>query len=181
MRPRVRFWLRRRPSGLLEREFGCAIGFGPKACGNELPIRDMEADVMTSKSKRLSLSTVAVLALACFSAGAAAQQPIVPVLAGGEAEYDACGSQGAVRGLDAAGDGFLAVRGGPSSKHDMLDKIYNGQVVNLCDERGNWLGVVYSQKAVDCGVGTPWPSRQVYSGPCSSGWVYRKYVIGFAG
>ena len=86
-----------------------------------------------------------------------------------------------MRDLDTTGDGFLAVRGGPSSKHDMLDKIHNGQVVNLCDERGNWLGVVYSHKTKDCGVGTPWQRRQAYSGPCRSGWVYRKYVTGFAG
>ena len=130
-------------------------------------------------SRTLGLATA--LVLTGMSVTALAQQPQVPVLAGGEADYDACGSQGVVRGLDPNGDGFLAVRGGPSSKHGMLDKIYNGMIVNLCDERGNWLGVVYSHETADCGVGTPWPRRQAYSGPCRSGWVYRKFVADYAG
>lgn len=130
-------------------------------------------------SRTLGLATA--LVLTGMSVTALAQQPQVPVRAGGEADYDACGSQGVVRGLDPNGDGFLAVRGGPSSKHGMLDKIYNGMIVNLCDERGNWLGVVYSHETADCGVGTPWPRRQAYSGPCRSGWVYRKFVADYAG
>ncbi|ODS00632.1 integron [Methyloceanibacter methanicus] len=112
---------------------------------------------------------------------ALAQQPEIPVLAGGEADFDACGSQGVVRGLDPSGDGFLAVRSGPSSKHAVLDRVYNGAILNLCDQRGRWLGVVYSHETMDCGVGTPWPRRDAYSGPCRSGWVFRKYVADYAG
>ena len=130
-------------------------------------------------SRTLGLATA--LVLTGLSVSALAQQRQVPVLAGGEADYDACGSQGVVRGLDPNGDGFLAVRGGPGSKHGMLDKIYNGMIVNLCDQRGSWLGVVYSHETRDCGVGTPWPRRQAYSGPCRSGWVYRKFVADYAG
>jgi hypothetical protein len=133
----------------------------------------MEADAMVSNFKRWGLGAAIALALTSLSLAALAQQPNVPVLAGGEADYDACGSQGVVRGLDPGGDGFLAVRGGPSSKH--------GMIVNLCDQRGSWLGVVYSHETMDCGVGTPWPRRQVYSGPCRSGWVYKKFVTDFAG
>ncbi|MEM8575471.1 MAG: SH3 domain-containing protein [Pseudomonadota bacterium] len=136
---------------------------------------------MLSKLKSQSLGLAAALALTGISITALAQQPQVPVLAGGEADYDACGSQGVVQGLDPNGDGFLAVRSGPSSNYGMLDKVYNGAIVNLCDERGNWLGVVYSHESVDCGVGTPWPRRQAYTGPCRSGWVFRKFVAGYAG
>ena len=28
---------------------------------------------------------------------------------------------------------------------------------------------------------TPWARRKVYSGPCRSGWVYRKFVTDYAG
>jgi len=136
---------------------------------------------MLSKLNSRSLGLAAALVLTGLSVTALAQQPQVPVLAGGDADYDACGSQGVVRGLDPTGDGFLAVRGGPSSKYGMLDKIYNGYIVNLCDERGKWLGVVYSHESMDCGVGTPWPRRQAYNGPCRSGWVFRKFVAGYAG
>ncbi|WP_244462650.1 integron [Methyloceanibacter caenitepidi] len=141
----------------------------------------MEADAMVSMFNSRTFGLAAALTLTGLSATALAQQPQVPVLVGGEADYDACGSQGVVRGLDPNGDGFLAVRGGPSSKYGMLDKIYNGMIVNLCDQRGSWLGVVYSHETRDCGVGTPWPRRQAYSGPCRSGWVYKKFVTDYAG
>ena len=125
---------------------------------------------------------LAALMLACLPLATSAQQRHVPVMVGGEADFDACGSQGAVRGLDPqGGDGFLAVRAGPSSKYATLDKVYSGYILNLCDQRGNRLGVVYSHDTRDCGVGTPWPRRQAYAGPCRSGWVYRKFVGDFAG
>jgi len=125
---------------------------------------------------------LAALALACLPVLTLAQGGRVPVMVGGEPDFDACGSQGVVKGLDPqGGDGFLAVRGGPGSGYAMLDKVYNGYILNLCDQRGNWLGVVYSHETMDCGVGTPWPRRQAYTGPCRSGWVYRKYVGDFAG
>jgi len=128
-----------------------------------------------------SFGILAALALVCVPALTLAQGGRVPVMAGGDSDFDACGSQGVVRGLDPHGDGFLAVRAGPGSGHAMLDKVYNGYILNLCDQRGNWLGVVYSHETMDCGVGTPWPRRQAYTGPCHSGWVYRKFVGDYAG
>jgi hypothetical protein len=123
----------------------------------------------------------AALALACLPLTAAAQAR-VPVVAGQDGpDFDACGTQGVVRGLDPKGDGFLAVRAGPSSSYTMVDKVYNGYVLNICDQRGSWLGVVYSHETKDCGVGTPWPRAGAYNGPCLSGWVYRKFVTDFAG
>ena len=148
---------------------------------NELLVRNVEADAMTRTLKGRLLSLTAALVLSGLSATALAHRPQVPIIAGGEEDFDACGSQGVVRGLDAGGDRFLAVRAGPSSKHAMLDKVFNGAILNLCDERGNWLGVVYSHETKDCGVGTPWARRQDFSGPCRSGWVDSKYVAGFAG
>ncbi|WP_083240404.1 SH3 domain-containing protein [Methyloceanibacter methanicus] len=141
----------------------------------------MRRTVTAGDAKRHVFGVTAALALSSLSMTALAQQPEIPVLAGGEADFDACGSQGVVRGLDPSGDGFLAVRSGPSSKHAVLDRVYNGAILNLCDQRGRWLGVVYSHETMDCGVGTPWPRRDAYSGPCRSGWVFRKYVADYAG
>jgi len=125
---------------------------------------------------------LAALVLACLPAASIAQQSAVPVIAGQNPGYDACGTVGQVRGLDPqGGDGFLAVRAGPSSNYAMLDKVYNGYQLYICDQRGQWLGVVYSHDNQDCGVGTPWPRAGAYSGPCNSGWVYRKYVADIAG
>ena len=128
---------------------------------------------------------LAALALVCLPLATTAQQRHVPVIAGQNPDYDACGTVGVVRGLDPqGGDGFLAVRAGPSSNYAMLDKVYNGDLLNICDQsgsNGNWLGVVYSRDNQDCGVGTPWPRAAAYTGPCSSGWVYRKFVADYAG
>ena len=136
--------------------------------------------MVETRRPRLAGGLVA-LALVCAPLAATAQQSRVPVIAGQDPGYDACGTVGVVRGLDPKGDGFLAVRAGPSSDYAMLDKVYNGALVNICDRRGKWLGVVYSHETIDCGVGTPWPRAGAYSGPCLSGWVFQKYVADYAG
>ncbi len=124
---------------------------------------------------------LAALVLVCLPLASTAQQRAVPVIVGQNSGYDACGTVGVVRGLDPHGDGFLAVRAGPASSYAMLDKVYNGYLLYLCDQRGSWLGVVYSHETQDCGVETPWPRAAAYTGPCSWGWVYRKYVADYAG
>jgi hypothetical protein len=141
----------------------------------------------TMAETRISRRTgiLAALALACLPLAASAQQRHVPVIAGQNAGYDACGTVGVVRGLDPqGGDGFLAVRAGPSSNYAKLDELYNGNLVYICDQSGkggNWLGVVYTRGDADCGVSTPWPRAGAYTGPCSSGWVYRKFIADYAG
>ena len=137
--------------------------------------------MMIEASLRRCLGILAALALSCLPAAGAAQGSSVPVIAGQIRGYDACGSVGVVRGLDPRGDGFLAVRAGPGSDYAMLDKVYSDQLLNVCDDRGRWLGVVYSHETEDCGVSTPWPRPAAYTGPCRSGWVYRTYVKDFAG
>ena len=125
--------------------------------------------------------TLAALVLICLPLATTAQQSAVPVIAGQDPGYDACGTVGVVRGLNPKGDGFLAVRAGPSANYAMLDKVYNGYLLNICDQRGSWLGVVYAHETKDCGVSTPWPRAGAYSGPCLSGWVFKKYVGDYAG
>jgi hypothetical protein len=142
----------------------------------------LEEETMVTDRDRRPAGILAALILACLPAASIAQQSAVPVIAGQNPGYDACGTVGVVRGLDPqGGDGFLAVRAGPSSNYAMLDKVYNGYLLNICDQRGQWLGVVYSHETQDCGVGTPWPRAAAYNGPCNSGWVFRKYVADYAG
>jgi len=137
--------------------------------------------MVTTRSLRPA-GILAALALTCLPLATSAQQSTVPVIAGQNPEYDACGTVGVVRGLNPqGGDGFLAVRAGPASGYAMLDKVYNGYLLNICDQRGQWLGVVYSHETQDCGVGTAWPRAAAYTGPCASGWVFRKYVTDYAG
>lgn len=105
----------------------------------------------------------------------------VPVMVGGVAELDACGGRGEVRGLNPRGDNFLAVRTGPGSKYPMLDRLYNGNQVYVCDQYGEWIGIVYGEPMQDCGVSSPVPRRQPYQGPCQSGWAHRNWLVLIAG
>jgi hypothetical protein len=101
-----------------------------------------------------------------------------PVIVGGFA-YQACGT-GLVQGLNPLGDGFLAVRTGPSSEfYPQIDSLYNGMQIHVCREAGNWLAVVYAptgQWDERCNVSHPWPVALPYTGPCRSGWVFRQWV-----
>ncbi len=99
-------------------------------------------------------------------------------MAGGDG-WDACGSGGDVVGLDPHGDGFLSVRSGPGGKQFReIDRVYNGMHLKICDERGPWLGVVYTPdgNSQTCGVERSWPTRLPYTGPCRYGWVFSRYV-----
>ncbi|WP_428995635.1 SH3 domain-containing protein [Lamprobacter modestohalophilus] len=106
-----------------------------------------------------------------------------PVLVGGEPEYDACGGLGVVRGLKPGGDGFLALRSGPSAEARLVSKLREGDAVYLCDDVPGWIGVVVypSSPLVDCGVGSPIIPRQPYSGACQTGWVSEKWIELVAG
>ena len=124
-----------------------------------------------------------LLALATVSAGALAAMGSVPVMAGKVPDLDACMTLGEVSGLNPEGDGFLAVRTGPGEGHQMVDKLNEGRRVYICDERGPWVGIVYSNEPVDdgCGVTSPWEAPGPYTGPCRSGWVAARWIRNIAG
>ncbi len=137
---------------------------------------------MTKKSKFWAgAAGVAACALVSVLSGAVAGDNSVPVRVGGEAEFDACGSVGAVYRLNPNGDNFLAVRSGPGSAHVMIDKLYSNEQVFLCDQNGAWMGIVYGRDTADCGVGSPIADRQPYAGQCASGWVHSRYIKVIAG
>jgi hypothetical protein len=67
-----------------------------------------------------------------------------------------------VAGLDPNGDGFLAVRSGPGTKHRKIDELHNGDEVRTCAQSGAWVGITY---------GTPH----------RKGWVHGKWLVDGAG
>lgn len=140
-----------------------------------------------SKHSIIAAASVALAVLfltaASFAQGARID---VPIVIGGSGDFDACEGGGEVVGLNPRGDGFLSVRGGPSSNYGELDRLYNGNVVYICDNRGAWMGVIYPADGspadgTNCGVARPWPTRQPYTGPCKFGWVFSRYIKGIAG
>jgi hypothetical protein len=92
--------------------------------------------------KRLLLIAAALAALTTASI---ANRLALPVIVGGEQDYDACGSSGTVEGLNPHGDGFLAVKAGPGLNFERIDKLYNGMQVYICGEQGDWFAIVYSR------------------------------------
>ena len=105
----------------------------------------------------------------------------VPVMHGGEPDMDACGGWGEVRGLDPNGDGFLAVRTGPGTGYPMIGRLHEGDGVHFCDQRDNWIGIVYGEPGQDCQANPILPLRQPYRGPCKSGWAHRHWLVLLAG
>src|SRR5262249_38615547 len=139
-----------------------------------------------STRDRTMKKLIAMLMLATVASPALAggNRPTVPVFVGDAGpDYDACAGGGTVERLDPHGDGFLAVRSGPSSGYGTIDKLYNGKNVIICDQKGDWYGVVYSPgRDIDiCNVTTPWPRPMPYTGPCRSGWVHKKWIGNLAG
>ena len=133
------------------------------------------------------LSRIALIGIAslAFAIQAQAQEPgerpRVPIVIGGNYDWDACGGTGVVEGLDPAGDGFLAVRSGPGTKYAEIDRLYNGEELYICDQKGKWIGVVYTRRGQNCDVMSPWPARQAYTGPCKSGWAHQNWIRLIAG
>ena len=39
--------------------------------------------------------------------------------------------------------------------------MYNGEPVYMCDQKGKWIGIVYTRRGGDCNVMTPWPVKPV--------------------
>lgn len=131
----------------------------------------------------LAVAMVAALAPQITGAQMIPRRIDVPLMLGGNPDFDACSSVGQIVGLNPRGDGFLSVRSGPGgSQYREIDRLYNGNQVHVCGERGPWLAVVYpAGGGRDCGVGTPWPVRQPYTGPCDYGWIHSRYVRIIAG
>jgi hypothetical protein len=129
-----------------------------------------------------------VIACALLTAGVAASAASaerVPRIGLAGDDLDACLSVGEVTGLNPRGDNFLTVRAEPNARAREKDRLGPGRWIWLCDEAGEWLGVVYSsdpdQRPGDCGVGMPADRVRAYDGPCRWGWVHSRYVEVIAG
>ena len=130
--------------------------------------------------------TKLVLVGLCFSSAALmlaphqsaiAQRLDVPVMERADADLPTC-ALGRIAGLKADGDGFLAVRTGPGSKHRKIDELHNGDRVWMYDQRGKWIGIVYD--AANPGCGPIQKDRRVpYAG--KKGWVHQNWVRLIAG
>ena len=120
----------------------------------------------------------AILFALTFAGQAFAQS--VPVMLDSTDDIDPCGF-GVVSGLKADGDGFLAVRKGPGTNYAKFDEIHNGQELWICDDDGDWVGVLYTKKDTDCFSRHTMGTLQAYNGRCWNGWVHKNWVEFLAG
>lgn len=135
---------------------------------------------MTHELIFVGVATLAI-AICVTSIQPQADEARVSVMIGGEPHLDACGAVGVVSGLRPRPGNTLSVRSGPGHEYNRIDGLASGTRVWLCDRNGAWLGVIYGPAGSGCRVSTPSAKRQAYQGPCSSGWVYKKYVELIAG
>lgn len=110
-------------------------------------------------------------------AATAVDSSIVPVMVGGEEEFDACGSvDGAI--------GPVAVRSGPGDRFAVTGRLERDTLVFVCEitpDQG-WEGIVIpGDSARACGVSSPIATRQEYGGVCRSGWVRKDSMVVIAG
>jgi uncharacterized protein YraI len=138
---------------------------------------------MMNRTKNTGTALATFLLFSTTAMGQHVRKIDVPVMINADAE-DAC-SNGEIVGLDPKGDGFLSVRSGPGGPpYSEIDHLFNGSQVYICGHQGSWYSVVYtSARGIghECGVSTPWSTRQAYTGPCRSGWVHSHYVHVTAG
>ena len=118
-----------------------------------------------------------ILSIAVFagmSATALAERLAVPIIAHADG-LDIC-TLHVVRGLKAEGDGFLAVRSGPGTSYQMLDKLHNGDQVWGIDYRNGWVGIAYGPNVKEEDDCSPVARTGPYRGSGRTGWVAKRYV-----
>ena len=138
-----------------------------------------------TKNRFITLTIATAMALLLPHAAISRSTRIdVPVMIKAYPEGDACGS-GEIVGLDPKGDGFLSVRSGPGgSQYTEIDRLYNGDQVYICGDKGPWQAIVYSPDralGATCGVTKNWSTDQAYTGPCRQGWIHSRYLKATAG
>jgi hypothetical protein len=137
-----------------------------------------------------------MLAVTAHTSAAMAQtvpdQPVmlVPIVDGGKAIFSGA-SVGQIVGLKKGGDGYVSVRGAPSLKANERGRLTPNRFVLMLSgdkaaEKAGFIGVIYVEPAEDvdlgktCGIEDPptptMTQKRIYSGPCRSGWVARRFV-----
>jgi len=103
----------------------------------------------------------------------------MPVMVGGEVEFDACGSAAELTFFEKE---KVKIFSAPDEKSNIRDLVSKKILVSVCDSSNGWFGIVYStDENVRCGTGSPIKIRQAYAGPCKSGWVKESNLGGWIG
>lgn len=98
------------------------------------------------------------------------------VMVGGSSEFDACGGSGVVVAT-------TTLFGWDKKGQRTFGKVELNEFVSVCGESedGEYVGIVFGSKKQDCKVGSPIAIRQIYQGPCKSGWIKKSFFEFLAG
>ncbi|ANU07974.1 hypothetical protein A6F65_01677 [Paraurantiacibacter namhicola] len=110
--------------------------------------------------------------------------PTRPVRVGQDGpDMDACGSYAEVAERPTGEQNFAMVLAAPQEGATPLERLSAGLGVSVCEQEGDYVGVVYSRETDlgSCRVGSPVAEEQDYAGPCRSGWIEAKYLRMMAG
>jgi hypothetical protein len=75
---------------------------------------------------------------------------------------------------------FASIRTAPKSNAKELDRLNTETLVQMCDSRGAWTGVVYGTNTGNC-VPDAVAKAFKYKGPCKSGWIATRLTSVVAG
>jgi hypothetical protein len=75
---------------------------------------------------------------------------------------------------------FASIRTAPKPEAKELDRLNSETLVQMCDARGTWTGVVYGTNINSC-VPDAVPKAFNYKGPCKSGWIATRLTTVVAG
>ncbi len=78
--------------------------------------------------------------------------------------------------LPAGSNAHAIVRSGAGKKYRQIDKLNLGQVVYICDERGDWFNVYYSSPTAPCRAGTEDGLEVTMKKDCQVGWIDRRLI-----
>ncbi|WP_142789140.1 integron [Erythrobacter insulae] len=111
--------------------------------------------------------------------------PMRPVRIGFDGpRFDACAGSGRITNLNSKGENLLSVRDAPAGNAREIDQLGPGRNVSMCQQVGNWIGIVYapeSDEEINCGTSSPVQNVRNYEGVCNSGWVNENFVELMAG
>jgi hypothetical protein len=154
-----------------------------------------ESILTLSKESDMKKPLLAGVALIALSASALAGPPERPIRVGGAPGLNACSSSGTIKV-----NSFVSVRTGPGVQYAEKDRVYDGQLLAICDwnEDQSWFGVIYipggsaydnsacfglsiEDQAHRDDYARMWDQARPYTGPCRFGWLSKRYTKDLAG
>lgn len=138
----------------------------------------MSVDCNRRSSAGAICRALAVLSLTVVANEAMAQRrtesyPSAPVIVEG-IDLTTCNTA-VVTGLKRSSGNFLSVRAGPAMSYQRVGGLHGGQDVFTCNERHEWVGIVYGSKG-KCRLRTTLSRAPKLPKGCRSGWAHERWI-----